>query len=69
VLSDTPAAEGEDRPPASSAVAAVPVVNEAEQQPSESASPGYAASPPYWLFALGLGLLLVLGGVFLVRRS
>jgi hypothetical protein len=42
---------------------------EDQPQPPESASPGYQASPPYWLFALGLGLFLVLGGVFLVRRS
>ena len=42
---------------------------EDQPQPPESASPGYEASPLYWLFALGLGLFLVLGGVFLVRRS
>jgi hypothetical protein len=68
VPSDTAAAEGEDQPPASSAVANDPVT-EAEQQPSESTSAAYQASPPCGLFALGLGLFLVLGGVFLVRRS
>jgi hypothetical protein len=62
------AAEGEDQPPASSAVAAVSV-DEAGQQPPESAPPAYQAKPPYWLFALGLGLFLVVVGVFLVRRS
>jgi hypothetical protein len=68
VPSDTAAAKGEDQPPASLAVASAPVT-EAEQQPSESTSAVYQASPPYWLFALGLGLFLVLGGIFLVRRS
>jgi hypothetical protein len=68
VPSDTAAAEGEDQPLASSAIANAPVT-EAEQQPSESTSAAYQASPPYWLFALGLGLFLVLGGIFLVRRS
>jgi hypothetical protein len=68
VPADTAAVGEEDQPPASSALAAVPLDN-AEQQPSESASPGREASPPYWLFALGLGLILVLIGVFLVRRT
>ena len=66
VPSDTAAAEGEDQPPASSAVAAVPV-DDAEQQPSQSDLPTDQASPPCGLLALGL--FLALGGVFLVRRS
>jgi hypothetical protein len=68
VPSDTAAAEGEGQPPASSAVANVPAT-EAEQQAADVDSAAYQARPPYWLFALGLGLFLVLGGVFLVRRS
>jgi hypothetical protein len=67
VPSDTDAAE-EDQPPASSAIAAVPI-DSAEQEPPEVESPAYQASPPYWLFALGLGLFLVVGGILLLRRS
>jgi hypothetical protein len=35
-------------------------------QPSASVS--YRASPPLWLYAIGLGLLFILGGLFLIKR-
>jgi hypothetical protein len=68
VLSDTAVTKAEDQPPTSSSVASASAT-QAEQVESESTAAAQQASPPYWLFALGLGLFLVIGGVFLVRRS
>ena len=56
--------EGADqsRPPPAPASAAVDMPD----QPSRLVY--YRASPPFWLYAIGLGLLLILGGLFLIKR-
>ena len=46
-----------------------PVSIDGPEQPSKITSPSYWAGWPFWLYALGLGLLLILIGVVLVNRS
>jgi LPXTG-motif cell wall-anchored protein len=60
----TPAAEAPNPTPTGAAVStAATATSGGENLPVTG-----QAKPPYWLLALGLGLLLVMSGVFLARR-